>query len=229
VSDAFIVDVFTVMANAKQHTFQLLTKRHGRMRALMRDGGLLSRRLRDRVVGDWPLSNVWVGVSVEDQKRADLRIPALLDTPAVVRWLSCEPLLGPVDLSGWMGSERVCTAAVHDFDCCTPNLIDWVVAGGESGTGARPMHPNWPRALRDHCGHAGVPFFFKQWGEWTPAGFGFGRFAPPERLIGPAVDDRGFRQIMRRVGKSRAGRELDGRTWDQYPDTASVPGLGGAA
>ncbi|PNU02493.1 DUF5131 family protein [Novosphingobium guangzhouense] len=135
----------------------------------------------------WPLPNVWLGVSVEDQQRAEERIPDLLATPAAVRWLSCEPLLGPVDLTditlrtrpgeaadGLAGvdaltglhwdAEETITGIYGDPD---PH-IDWVVVGGESGHGARPMHPQWAWNLRDQCAEAGVPFFFKQWGEWAP-------------------------------------------------------------
>ncbi len=102
---------------------------------------------------DWPLPNVWLGVSVENQAAADERVPTLLDTSAALRWLSVEPLLGPVDLSPWRHS--------------TPS-IDWVVCGGESGPGARAMKIEWVRDLRDQCGAAGIPFLFKQWGAYVP-------------------------------------------------------------
>lgn len=132
--------------------------------------------------GGWPLPNVWLGTSVEDQKRADERIPELLATPAAVRWISAEPLLGPVDLN-CVEFMRDCSPdceyartdpSTNCFECrrCedtgkTNELgIDWVVAGGESQAGARPMHPDWARSLRDQCAAAGVPFLFKQWGEW---------------------------------------------------------------
>ena len=104
-------------------------------------------------------ANVWVGTSVEDQAAADTRIPDLLQVPAWVRFLSCEPLLGPVDLTSWLG--------FHCSDVPDDSKIHWVIAGGESGHGARPMHPDWARALRDQCQAAGVPFFFKQWGNWA--------------------------------------------------------------
>ena len=134
------------MAEAGQHVFQLLTKRHGRMRSY------LSKRE--------PLPNVWVGVSVGDQHWADIRIPVLRDTPAAVRWLSAEPLLGPIDLCGRLDG------------------IGWLVVGGESGRGARMMRPEWARSLRDQCADADVPFFLKQTGavlgrEWMlPPGKG---------------------------------------------------------
>lgn len=215
VPDEFIARVFAVMAATPQHTYQLLTKRHSRMRSLLTNAAWrstvylhesLTGRAEHRQLPAWPLPNVWLGVSVEDQDRANLRIPALIDTPAAVRWLSCEPLLGPVDL------RRT------DKDALVDGGIDWVVVGGESGHGARPMAPHWARDLRDQCTSAGVPFFFKQWGEWAPNGFrGIGNFRGKELLSGPVLDEMGHREVIERVGKKAAGRELDGRTWDEYP------------
>ena len=123
--------------------------------------------------GDWP-NNVWVGTSVENQQRAEERIPQLLEIPAPVRFLSCEPLLESVDLTQWLDDS-----------------IDWVIAGGESGSNARPMEGRWARSLRDQCRFYATPFFFKQWGEFNPRGI--------------------------RVGKKKAGRLLDGATWEQTP------------
>jgi protein gp37 len=249
VSDDYIAWVFAVMAVAPQHTFQLLTKRHGRMRSLLnsaafrpavaRAAGQLCENgdaMQDQVLfGQWPLPNVWLGVSVENQQWADIRIPALLDTPAAVRWLSCEPLLGPVDLDGpivnghrprltyWLtgrpgwGPEETTPAGLTVQGLTTGPRIDWVVCGGESGRGARPMHPDWARALRDQCTAAGVPFLFKQWGAWTPTGYQV-IGATPGRLLVGAPDERGFREEIARVSKKDAGRELDSRTWDQYPE-----------
>jgi protein gp37 len=167
-------------------------------------GPFLSQR------GVWPLGNLWLIVSVENQPRADERIPHLLATPAAVRGISAEPLLGRVDLSYWLGPNRLLDRPA----------LDWVVAGGESGRGARPMHPDWARSLRDQCLAAGVSYFFKQWGEWAPA---------PEDMNyaeGAALacrHDHEFEQsssghTLIRVGKRAAGRELDGRTWDEYPN-----------
>lgn len=246
IPDGFIADVFAVMARTQQHTYQLLTKRHARMRSL-----LSSETFRDAVtsrlqVGEpgfltellaWPLPNVWLGVSVETQQWADTRIPALLDTPAAIRWISAEPLLGPVRLAdGWLTQLR----AVR------PGL-DWVVVGGESGPGARPMHPDWARDLRDQCTAAGVPYFFKQWGEWRPllAGeppYEVGRTAclsddgtvePWTATSGPewCYPNESDGTVMRRTGKHTAGRGLDGRTWDEYPHlvTAGCPWCRGEA
>jgi protein gp37 len=141
VPEAFIEEVFRVMAAAGWHTFQVLTKRPARMHAVVASDTFAS------AVGGahgWPLPNVWLGTSVEDQRRADERVPLLARTPAAVRFLSCEPLLGPLDLAPWL------------------DRLGWVIVGGESGPRHRPMDPDWARALRDQCAAAGVPFFFKQ-------------------------------------------------------------------
>ena len=111
----------------------------------------------------WP-AHVWIGTTVEDQARADERIPALLRIPARVRFLSCEPLLGPVHFSNVTNRSD----AVQQLGKKALTGIHWVICGGESGGGARPMHPDWARSLRDQCAATAVPFFFKQWGEWAP-------------------------------------------------------------
>lgn len=140
--------------------------------------------------------NVWLGTSVENQAAADERVPALLRPRPAVAFLSVEPLLGPVDLSPWL--ER----------------IDWVIVGGESGHGARPMHPDWVRALRDQCVAAGVPFFFKQWGAWREV-----RTVLQDEVekYGKATQAWDDGSLFFRFGKKRAGRVLDGRTWDEFP------------
>lgn len=268
VPDEYIARVWAVMALAPQHTFQVLTKRHGRMRSLLssptfpRMVEAAARPLANERRLDWlesrgwtyPLPNVWLGVSVEDQKTADLRIPALLDTPAAVRWLSCEPLLGPVDLSAVPYVPKSDGTAFRDYlsrrleDPAVRagyvlSSLDWIVVGGESGPRARPMHPDWARSLRDQCKDAGVPFLFKQWGEWAPdecvdsdGARHVGRKPeandPKSLVMHPAgmtaltptnpFDpwERGhpnWHTVMRRVGKHVAGRELDGRTHDEYP------------
>jgi protein gp37 len=179
-----------------------------------------------------PPQNVWIGTSVEDQQRAEERIPHLLRIPAAVRFLSCEPLLGPVDfgrLRAWDPFEMYLTG------------VHWVIVGGESGSGARPMHPDWARQLRDQCQVAGVPFLFKQWGAWLPYRVGVAPLLEPQggdsvdahilpaeltdnigsEVSGWMVDadsmDDDEPTIYRRVGKHAAGRELDGRTWDELP------------
>lgn len=198
IPDDYIARVFAVMHQAPQHTFQVLTKRHGRMRALLNAprwfellqeaiDGLYADADEQLLREPWPPRNVWLGVSVEDQKWADIRIPALLETPAAVRWLSCEPLLGRVDLSGYLrsfgdcatcdgagsvpvsGGGAACPACGYDLrSLAGPSPISWVVGGGESGPGARPAHPDWFRSLRDQCTTAGVPYFHKQNGQHAP-------------------------------------------------------------
>lgn len=161
----------------------------------------------------WPLPNCWLGVSVENQETVNERIPLLLETPAAVRFLSCEPLLGPIDLSGALTGDH--PGVQH---------LGWVIVGGESGPNARPMHPQWARDIRNQCVAAGVPYFFKQWGEWAPAhehkgplALALVRYSPNIVLaVGPheAV-------MMARAGKKNAGHLLDGREWNEMPEARS--------
>lgn len=257
VPDAWIDRVFAVMALCPQHTFQVLTKRSARMRAYACDvetprriakiilfesrgwgvkgeqvlaplGNL--QREDDPSYVRWPLPNVWLGVSAEDQRRADERIPDLLATPAAIRFASCEPLLGLIDFDvAWHGESALdaecwgdcawCDKGYPPLHNCQHGRGDWergrsgldlVIAGGESGPHARPMHPDWARALRDACATTGVPFFFKQWGEWISVSDGAGP--------GPHFHfDDG--DTVRRVGKARAGRLLDGIEHNALPAT----------
>lgn len=234
----YIARVFAVMLLAEQHTFQVLTKRHGRMRSLLRNIGFKAmvwaaiEDLDVQVTGyahnvidaPWPLPNVWLGVSVENQQWADIRIPAVLETPAAVRFISAEPLLGPVCLDAFHSSDG--HAPGTDLPCeLWPPGIDWVIVGGESGKDARPMHPEWARSLREQCQAAGVPFLFKQWGEWAPS-----YQLRSERAIPPGPRVRAERVVetdhgvirLHKVGKHDAGRELDGRTWDEYPQVVAT-------
>jgi protein gp37 len=239
VPDEYIARVFAVMAATPQHTYQLLTKRHGRMQSLLQqDPQNLLEHLHDEAEAKalydapWPLPNVWMGVSVENQQWADIRVRALLDTPAAVHWLSCEPLIGPVELTAWLDPSLLCRASCLRTDrtgakpdcsvACrqlagTMGTIDWVVAGGESGPGARPMAPAWVRSLRDQCRSADVPFLFKQWGEYGPRC----TLALCGQRCSCAGTNASHPFEMHRVGKKAAGRELDGRTWDQYPERAA--------
>ncbi len=217
----FIARIFARMVAAPQHTFQILTKRHGVMRALLRapmfrlDVNAELLRIGHPVMSGgmtdpnftWP-ANIWLGVSVENQQWADIRIPALLDTPAAVRFLSCEPLLGPVSLFNRSSLD-------------TGTLVDWVIVGGESGHGARPMHPEWARQLRNECTENRIAFLFKQWGEWAPLKqLPRGDHWSPTPGLTRETTVQG--KTVYRAGKHRAGRELDGRTWDEYPAEATA-------
>ncbi len=230
VPDEFIDRVFAVMALAKQHVFQVLTKRPERMLdylsvAESEDSDWLERICDHavRISGspcsasfiediDWPIHNIWLGVSIEDQPTADERIPLLLQTPAAVRWVSAEPLLGPVSINQYLPDLCFSDIKIRRSANKKPHL-DWLVVGGESGPNARPMHPDWPRSLRDQCVNVGVPFFFKQWGEWlhySQIPKGWSRKTEPLHAWGNGG-------VSYRIGKKAAGRMLDGRTWDQYP------------
>lgn len=144
----------------------------------------------------WP-KNVWLGTTAEDQASADERVPALVGHKAGVMFVSCEPLLGPLDLRKWLD----------------PSGLNWVIAGGESGTKARPMNPAWPRSLRDQCISAGVAFHFKQWGHWCPDGEPTGVKRKSTLMRSPEGEE--YRLIA--VGKGAAGRVLDGFYWDELP------------
>lgn len=216
----FIADVFEHIWNCRDTTFQILTKRPARALALMEE-------ISDRILVELPFKNVWFGVSCEDQETADERIPLLLAIDAKVRFLSCEPLLGPIDLSPYTDGGG----------------IHWVIAGGESGRNSRPMHPDWARSLRDQCASASVPFFFKQWGEWLPnhQQRAEGTDSPGPYLGDPmeytADMDRYNADLKRweiwrqknttqlgnlfatRYGKSRAGNFLDGKQHLEFPKT----------
>lgn len=238
VPDAWIDRVFAVMALAPQHTFQVLTKRSRRMRSYVSEVRETwckrgpptpgNERIQDAataITGEewlpdtpatWPLPNVWLGVSAEDQIRADERLPDLRATPSAVRFVSAEPLLGPINFG---------LPKTH---------LDWIIVGGESGPQARPMSANWAREIRDQCAAANVPFFFKQWGEWAPAGFRQSG-APGVFAFGDYEHDRatmirvdayprqftrfGARSVLERVGKAAAGRLLDGVEHNGLPET----------
>lgn len=203
---SFIDDILSVIAACPQHTFQVLTKRPENMMEKLYKN-TLETPFRELGGGDY-LPNVWIGVSVEDQKTADERIPWLLKTPAAVRFVSYEPALGLVDFIGpW-------PKTIHDRDWLLGDPgLDWIIAGGESGPGARPAHPDWFRSVRDQCQEAGVPFFFKQWGEWFPT-YPFDK--KPEGNLKNHQWNSGV--CAWKVGKNCAGRLLDGREWNEYSD-----------
>ena len=156
-------------------------------------------------------TGVWIGASVEDQEQADKRISELLRIDARVRFLSMEPLLGPVDLYGrWLGGP----AENRDGSRVAEPRIHWVIVGGESGRKARPMHPDWVRGIRDQCQAGGVPFFFKQWGEWCYPS----QMADGERRAWDVYHGtENVEECPVKLGKKRAGRLLDGREWNEYP------------
>ncbi len=245
VSDECIDQVFSVMAASRQHIFQVLTKRPERMQSYLSQfkpsplkDGFITRGGVSHGESEkgwpifnptrWPLPNVWLGVTAENQEWASKRIPALLATPAAKRFVSCEPLLGSIDLNHslggtkWIGGQRGCggtTKGIHHHDDRCGKGIDWVIVGGESGPGARPMHPEWARSLRDQCRAAGVPFFFKQWGEWSTTrneNSAYGEFHGPSDWIDSCLCKEGTATLYRN-GNNLSGRELDGREWNEVP------------
>lgn len=248
VPDDWIDQVFVVMAMASHHTFQVLTKRPARAREYLANAQLpdadrwaapLFKVLADHTGPasfrnpGWPLPNLWLGTSVEDQATADARIPQLLAAPAAVRFISAEPLLGQLDLRGWIPGDDGCELC-EDERCKRIDIprseqcperwevfwndrpgygderrhLDWVIVGGESGKHARPMNPQWARDIRDQCVAADTPFFFKQWGEWVSVS--------EEEGDGPIFTFPDGRNV-RRIGKKAAGRRLDGVEWNQMP------------
>jgi protein gp37 len=233
IPDSFVVRILNVaFARANKHQYFFLTKRPERMEHILQRvwldscGGILADKSK----------RLWLGVSVEDQQTADERIPILLQIPAAKRFVSVEPMLGPVKLLyKWLSDSR---PHLKTFDLGSPAQtldggIDWVVCGGESGPKARPIHPDWVRSLKNQSQAAGVPFFFKGWGEWSstkpelfyrrskrrwshetetfmPDGYHYNALKPDELLDSNMI-------TMYRVGKKKAGRLLDGKIWDETP------------
>lgn len=236
VPDEFIDKVFAVMALAKQHVFQVLTKRPERMLAYMTRLAKSAKLLDDaaRTVGytfefqgqylvSWPIPNVWMGVSVENQATANERIPLLLQTPAAIRFVSAEPLLDHVSLQQACEKFRYRSATPcnechphivgNGIECCgMVRNLDWVIVGGESGPKARLMHPDWARNLRDECQRAGVPFFFKQTGLWQA-------LEPGEAGKQEFRDKQTRLQWNTTFVKTKGGGSdsLDGRQWQEWP------------
>ena len=270
--DEAIDRVFAVMALCPHLDFLVLTKRPERMRPHLQYKAILARiayyagnmmengdAAYDAVrTGPWPLPNVWLGVSVEDQATADERGPLLLDTPAAVHFVSYEPAQGPVDFTRLDGMERYRREMVAYWEAhpeaadelnapigntCEYNALtgeayayppgyidglprlDWIICGGESGPGARPMHPDWARSVRDQCAAAGVAYFFKQWGEWGPDCLCGGK-QPHMMVPRPQPGPLGG---MFRCGKKAAGRLLDGREHNEFPRSPLAPRDEGAA
>ena len=184
VPEEFIFKVWKTMLESPRHTYMILTKRPQRMKVVVKkiETWLADTYPSRRTIAGVPLPNVWLGVSCEDQRWRIKRIPHLLNTPAAVRFVSLEPMLGGIDLWQYLGGNRNPIGEAYGG-----KGLDLVICGGESGPGARPMELEWARSVRDQCVAAGVPFFFKQWGG---------------------------------CGKKRAGRLLDGREWNEFPETS---------
>jgi len=240
----FIDQIMAVVAISQQHTFMLLTKRPDRMLLYFADPDRRAEIDRWRCTGAkyrakahswalpdslWPLPNLWVGVTAEDQERADERIPALLWTPAALRFVSVEPMLGPIELSEFKPFDGKCYCQDDPCGCrprLTPNCpetgIDWVICGGETGPGARPMDPEWVRSVRDQCRNADVPFFFKSWGDLLPATQVLPAqdhiFNSAKKIYQSSLVDMFLgKEYWGRVGKKVAGRVLEGHEYSEFP------------
>jgi protein gp37 len=236
VPDHFILEVFAMMERCPQHVFQVLTKRTERMA----DWTCKHRDWIEYAAGEGEYlrryGHVWCGTSVEHQEAADARIPWLLRVPARVRFLSCEPLLGPITFRPRAESAADMLRLMETGEASQPTMlrgIHWLICGGESGHGARPMGSDWARSLRDQCQAAGVSYFFKQWGEWLPMvcerdSEHVGHFVGADGrrlyiadLLAHAHEIANDRGIIR-LGKKAAGRLLDGVEWSQFPDAGAV-------
>ncbi len=228
IPDEWIDQVMEVIWSCPQHTFQVLTKRAERLPEYFEQWQSIAWKN-----GHWDtvpqiLDNLWLGVSVENQEAADERIHYLIQTPAAVRFLSCEPLLGPICLDspndGWL--TEFMDEEMRSMSPAKPPLIHWVIVGGESGPKARPMHPDWARSIRDQCQDVGVAFHFKQWGAWLPTETWMNKPRVWAHSDGKIYSDRHVAMSdvgwssLRKVGKKAAGRLLDGRTWDEFPPLA---------
>lgn len=220
VPEEFIARVFARMAAYRQHTFQILTKRPERMLDIV---NLACRAVPEH----WPLPNVHIGVTAENQEMWNRRVGVLRKIPAAVRFVSIEPMLSAID----MDMEPV---AGIDFDIDgdawpggrldRDRAIHWCIVGGETGPGARPMHPDWVRNVRQQCTLAGVPFFFKGWGEWLPRSQGDDPERLPQSFVAATPDDvllNRPKEPINRVGKRKAGHLLDGQEHRQFPEVAA--------
>lgn len=227
-ADPWRDEAWAIIRQRPDVTFQIVTKR--------------TERIAECLPSDWGngYSNVWLIATVENQELANIRITQLLSVPSVIRGLSIEPLLGPIDLSRLIRDEWHCPRCKVNgwFHRKNPGIrnacatcgsqpvkvrdgIDWVIVGGESGPNARPCHPDWVRSIRDQCVAAGVPFFFKQWGEWLPVDH---LLAGELRQWGPQINSQeaisGTKPTHVKVGKKYAGNLLDGVKWSQFPEVA---------
>ena len=237
----FIAQIYGIMSMCPQHTFMVLTKRPDRALKFYQwceekeqelykcpaDQNIYLEYLPLEIIGPYteqfgdsfpeeiPLDNIWLGVTAENQARADERIPILLQIPAAVRFVSVEPMLSPVDfdkippqnLGEWAGfniKSGACFGGAYENE----KGLHWVICGGESGPNARPIHPDWVRSLKDQCRAAKVPFFFKQWGEWFPDNKRY--FHARSMIFGDSA--------VFKIGKKAAGRELDGKEYLEFPE-----------
>lgn len=222
-----IFKVFMAMRQVTtQHTFLVLTKRPERMYEFFSlpmnsiDPKWMSLSLNKTKIGDVfsTCKNIWYGTSISDQPSADTRIPKLLKLkkrfPMVKTWVSIEPMVKAIELQpAWFGNYKSCAGEL-------PRQIDWVICGGESGAHARPLHPDWVRELRDQCKQANVPFFFKQWGEWiSEPDLHKGQTLWFDGTMGTGIATKnGIGRNVRRVGKAKAGRLLDGVEHNEFPE-----------
>ena len=219
------VDLFSLILKTPHLDWLLLTKRIGNVMPMLTEIAL-DKEAYWPLASEMPFPNVWFGATITNQEEADRDIPKLMNVPARVHFLSIEPLLGPVDLK---------LMQYEDSDYKQPDgkiiantrrrVIKWVIVGGESGPGARPMHPDWARSVRDQCQAGGLRFLFKQWGEWMPGekdGDTVKLTFPldgPHGSANPEFHDWPDSSCSARVGKKAAGRLLDGRTWDEFPNS----------
>jgi len=239
-----------------KHTFQILTKRPERMLEYYKWNESQPSKMKMAVEFQRP--NIWLGVTCENQEMADKRIPTLLEIPAAKRFVSIEPMLGPVDVilaegdiacvicaTQWhYDDSRECPGCGSDdpyqqVSCNDPykstdSELDWVICGGETGPGARPMHPDWVKNLRDQCQEANVPFFFKQWGEWVPTDMldinkdgkllteisnsKHTTWLMPDGSTSIDFFEEEDSVLIGKVGKKRAGRKLDGKECNEMPE-----------
>lgn len=218
-------DLFNLILSTPSLDWLLLTKRIGNAARMIKDTLPASMKaLPPECPVSWPWPTVWIGATIVNQEEADRDIHKLLAVPAAKRFLSIEPMLGPIDLTRWLEM-----GGLNTDNGLSNRGLDWVIAGGESGPGARPSHPDWFRSLRDQCAAASVPFLFKQWGEWAPgidvdilnAGNKEGLMRGGKHVcITPAgkPPTHGERaHMLERIGKKAAGRLLDGVTHDGFP------------
>ena len=221
----FIWEIYHIMmSKAPWHTYIVLTKRPERAKEFFDWWFSFPPHKPSDIIPIGEYKNIWLGVSVEDQKTADERIPLLLQTPAAVRFISAEPLLGKIELTD-MQNRNYLHRATGRFN---REKLNWVICGGESGKNARPMHPGWVRSLRDECKSANVPFFFKQWGEWLPDELGEtvlyenGKTISRTKFITDEDTNSFFAIAISRYGKKKAGRLLDGTEYNEFPDFSRI-------